>query len=71
MPSTTPSAALPDLVGADRLLFGDDAARWLHGPAEELLPAQARPAAVRRTWLLLAVVLLALAGIAAAIGTVL
>ncbi|WP_156077269.1 hypothetical protein [Saccharothrix sp. NRRL B-16314] len=72
MASTTPSAALPDAASADRrLLFADEAGRWLHGPAEELLPSQARPAAVRRTWLVLAVVLLALAGVAATIGTVL
>jgi hypothetical protein len=71
MPSTTRSSALPDVAGADRLLFGDEAARWSDGAADELLPVQARSAAVRRTWLVLAVVLLTLVGIAVTIGTVL
>lgn len=69
MPRSTRSAASPDTAGGR--LFGDDAARWLDGRAEELLPASARPAAVRRTWFVLAAVLLALAGIAVAIGAVL
>ncbi|XVS62044.1 hypothetical protein ACQPYE_27750 [Actinosynnema sp. CA-299493] len=69
MPSSMRSAASP--YAADGLLFGDDAARWPAGRTEELLPAPARPAAVRRTWLVLAAVLLALAGVAVAIGTVL
>jgi hypothetical protein len=69
MPPSTRSAASPDTAGG--LLFGDDAARWQAGRAEEVLPAQARPAAVRRTWLVLAVVLLTLIGVAVAIGTVL
>ncbi|GAB3007186.1 hypothetical protein [Saccharothrix stipae] len=71
MPSTTPPAALGDAARADRLLFGDEAARRLDGGVDDLLPAQARPAAVRRTWLVLAAVLLALAGVAVAIGTAL
>jgi hypothetical protein len=61
----------PTRSAADRLLFGDEAARWLPGPAEELLPPWARPAAVRLTWLVLVAVLLVLAGVAVAIGTVL
>ena len=69
MPRSTRSAASPDTPG--RLLFGDDVARWLDGRAEELLPARARPAAVRRTWLVLAAVLPALAAVAVAIGMVL
>ncbi|KOX23226.1 hypothetical protein ADK67_21735 [Saccharothrix sp. NRRL B-16348] len=69
MPPSTRPAASPDTAGG--LLFGDEAARWLGGRAEQLLPAQARPAAVRRTWLVLAVVLLTLAGVAVAIRMVL
>jgi hypothetical protein len=51
------------------VLFGDGAAPG--GEVHRLLPAQARPAAVRRTWPALAVVLLVLLGIAVAIGKVL
>jgi hypothetical protein len=53
------------------VLFGDESARWWDGRDDELLPAQARPAAVRRMWLLLAVALLGLAGVAVTIGAVL
>ena len=61
---------LPD-PGADRPLLGDEAARWFDGRDDGMLPPWARPTAVRRTWFVLAVALSALAGIAAAVGTVL
>ncbi|RDI35441.1 hypothetical protein [Lentzea flaviverrucosa] len=71
MPSTSGSAALPGGSGNDRVLFGDEAARWLAGRDHDLLPDQARPSAVRLMWLVLAVALLVLAGIGVGIGTVL
>lgn len=70
MTPTGRPAALPD-DAAGRRLFGDEVTRRFGGRERELLPPQARPAAMRWTWLALAVVLLALVGVAVTIGAVL
>jgi hypothetical protein len=69
-PTREPAGSAAD-ISADRLLFGADAVRWLDRREHELLPLLARPAMVHRTWVVLAMVLLVLAGIALIIGTVL
>lgn len=48
--------------------MGEQGWRWLRDGELSLLPAPARPSQVRWTWVVLAVVLFALAAVAIAIG---
>ncbi|NUT49524.1 MAG: hypothetical protein HOV94_19785 [Saccharothrix sp.] len=71
MSSAGRAATSPVEPDARRLVFGDEVTRRFARRDRDLLPPRARPAATGLTWLALGVVLLALAGLAAAIGAML